>query len=90
MQKYLINKVYDTVMGVYESDGFPGVESEFEEGKVCDILYSQAYDAYCRLCERLGKAAEDDDLEIMVNSFMKITRLVGAKMFIYGAQLGSI
>ena len=50
--------------------------------------YSQAYyemlEASWRICERLGKDGEDDDVEIMRCAYEKMQDLVGWQMFISG------
>ena len=81
--------IYDSVMGNLTNEyRCREVEDLFEEGKTCQVLYSQMLDAYWRLCERLGEAEEeaDDDGECMVNSMLAITKIVGIKMFECGQR----
>ncbi len=84
-----IEDVYNTLHGVmvkgYE---VPGVESIFEAGMLCDQLYGNMLDAYERLCDRLGVMDEDEDVEVIINSLMQISREVGNKMYRYGAAFG--
>ena len=87
MERDLAQWVYDSLMGSLVSEcRCVGVEDLFEAGKPCEILYGQMLDAYWRLCNRLGEseAEADEDGEIMINSLMEITRIVGQKMFEYG------
>ena len=51
------------------------------------IYYSNASDAYMRLCQRLGVEDEDEDVEIIFDSFMNITKILCLKMFFYGSTL---
>ena len=81
---------------VYESmtcellDGFavPGVEYAFEEGSYCMDLYSDAYNAYRRLCHRLNSGDEDPDIEIIFRSFLKMQEELCFRMYRYGVQFG--
>ena len=80
--------IYDSVMGSLINEcRYDEVENLFEEGKPCEILYGQMLDAYWRLCVRLGEAmGETDEGEIMINSLLAITKIVGIKMFQYGQR----
>ena len=89
MKEDFVNSVYNTLNGVYlPGRGVPGVENAFAEGKPCMELYYDAYDAYQRLCNRLGVVDEDKDVEIIFHSFMEISRVLGTKMYHYGALFG--
>ena len=65
----------------------PGVENAFAEGAYCLNKYKDIMDAYGRLCERLGVMDEDDDVEIIIDSFLDIERYLCLKMYEYGATL---
>ncbi len=81
--------VYDTLEGqLVDQCRVPGVENAFEPGKPCLELYGQALDAYWRVCERLGVPFEDDDIEIIFNAFLDISRIMGHKMYDYGVKFG--
>ena len=45
-----------------------------------------AYDAYQRICERLGVVDEDNDVEDIFYAFSEINKTMCIKMFQYGAQ----
>ena len=82
--------VYDLVNGALDLEEYPVEESkyvknEYEEDGLCAKLYSDMRDAYDRVCARLGKpGAEDRDLDIMVDSRLKIDRYTSMKMYEYG------
>ena len=80
--------VLDSLMGnLREEYRYRAVENLFGRGAPCAELYEQMLEAYGRLCGRLGKEEEDQDCEIMINSLLKITEIVGLKMFEYGKKL---
>ena len=80
--------VLDSLMGnLTEEYRHSEVENLFEMGALCAELYGQMLGAYRRLCGRLGKTEEDQDCEMMINSLMQITEIVGIKMFEYGKNL---
>ena len=87
MQKELI---YDKMNGfltegiVSMSEGIE-IQDEFAEGKECCLLYEGVYQAGRNLCERLGED-EDSDVETILNSMERITRLVSLKMYDYGRR----
>ena len=87
MQKELI---YDKMNG-FLTYGMPSlpegvvIEDEFAEGKECCLLYEGVYKAERNLCERLGED-EDSDVETILNSMERITRLVSMKMYEYGRR----
>lgn len=81
--------VYQTLSGeLVEWAQVPGVENLYEEGKYCQLQYKEVYDAYQRICTRLGTEEEDDDLEIIINAFMNIDREMCLRMYEYGAKFG--
>lgn len=80
--------IYYTLIGAYVPGfGAPGVENAFDDGTECLVLYNNAYDAYQRLCARLGTTDEDDDVEIIFQSLLSISKILGEKMFHYGQKL---
>lgn len=88
MHESFPEQVYNTLNGFYRPEwNIPGVENAFQEGKPCMQLYSAARDAYSRLCDRLGVIDEDEDVEIIFDSFMQITKILSLKMFYYGSTL---
>ncbi len=89
MERSRAEEVYRTLCGLYsKGHGVPGVENAYEPGEQCMILYGEAYDAYQRICDKLGVVDEDLDIEIIFNNFMEIEEIMGIKMYHYGAQFG--
>ena len=81
-------KLYYTLIGqMQEEFCVPEVENLFAEGGECEQAYDEMLEAYGRLRERLGVVDEDRDVETIINSFLKIQRLVAIKMFEYGAKM---
>lgn len=80
--------IFEILNGYYKPDkpflygGLP-VDNEFEEGKRCGKLYSEVYDAQCRLAQKLGME-EDKDVERIMNNMNEITRILCYKMYEYG------
>ena len=84
----LREQVYLTLTGnLIPSYCVPGVENAFAEGAFCMNKYKEVMDAYERLCERLDVVDEDDDVEIIINSFIEIEKYLCLKMYEYGATL---
>ena len=88
MDSTQVEDVYYTLIGEME-DAFcvPGVENLFFEGSECEIAYDEMLAAYRRLRGRLGVSDEDADVETIINSLLKIQRLVATKMFEYGRKM---
>ena len=84
----IADAIYDLLMGETEIIGNTQVENMFTEGQPCDELYNQVYEANLRLCERLG-VQEDADIELIIDCLMRISRILGQKMFHYGAKYQS-
>ena len=77
--------VFETLTdSLREEYRIPGVENAFAPGATCDELYRQIYHASCRLCRRLGQNNEDPDVELIINNFLEINRLLCLKMYRYG------
>ncbi len=90
MENTMAQLVYDSMSGnLLEEYCVPGVENAFDEGKPCAELYGRVLKAYERLCLRLGESDEDTDVEVIINAFMEINRIVGVKMYEYGYEKGS-
>ena len=81
-------KVYYTLLGML-IDPLDDVENLFEEGKPCEQWYSDVYDANVRLCNRLCVQDEDDDVEIIISSLMRIQEKLAYRMYHYGALFGN-
>ena len=89
MDLHVASTIYDLLMGEQlPVEGLPTVENMFAAGRTCEELYNDVYEANLRLCERLG-VQEDPDVELIVNSLLRISRLLGLKMFQYGVKYQS-
>ncbi len=79
-------KIYEALTGMCSYRlPYTEVEDLFEEGKACDILYNNVYDAKLRLNQRLG-TEEDRDIELMISCLLEICRIVAYRMYPYGAK----
>ena len=82
--------IYDLGNGSLDFEHFAVEESkyvknEYEEGEKCYELYSGMYDAYERVCKRLGNPdSEDCDVEIIISNLLDIGRHLSMKMYDYG------
>ena len=85
----LSEQVYLSLLGqLFPEDTLNWVENIFELGKPYYENYSNALDAYARLCQRLGTGEEDKDVEIIVDSLLANEKAVALKMFQYGLHCG--
>lgn len=90
MQSDIVENVYLTMQGALCPEYcVPGVENAFTDGQPCAVLYAQMLEAYERLRIRLNAGAEDDDIEIIIDSLLNISQILAYKMYHYGAVLGS-
>ena len=79
--------VYDTLTGsLWEEYGIPDVQNAYAPGTPCNRLYQQIYWANRRLCARLGQKEDDPDVELIINSFLEINRILCLEMYRYGKQ----
>lgn len=85
---YFVELVYDSMQGSLVVP-LPQVENEFAPGSRCEVLYGDVLAAYGRLCQRLGQGEEDPDVEIIIDSFLQMQRILCMKMYEYGAQFGN-
>lgn len=86
MEKF-VEAVYDSLQGELLVP-VPGVKNMFAQGEICALKYQQMWDAYLRLCMRLGVVDEDEDVEIIICALMDIQKLLAIKMYEYGAKFG--
>lgn len=86
-QMDIFEQVYGFLFGdLIPSYTLPWVENIFEPGKPCHEAYGEMLRAYERLCERLGEADEDQDVEIIINSLLRYSKIRAKEMFKYGMQ----
>ena len=80
---------YGTVLGeLLPEYSVPGVENAFRQGSSCDLEYEQILQARQRLYQRLGVEEEDEDMEIIFNSFLRIQNEIAEIMFRLGMRHG--
>lgn len=83
-----VEDIYDSIQGELLIP-VPGVENAFAEGSLCHQLYQDMLDAYARVCERLGCADEDQDVETIINSLLTIQKELCRRMYFYGCKFSS-
>ena len=84
----MIEQVYETMVGMLIKGAcIPDVEDAFADGMPCQILYEDVLAAYSRIRARLNVEEEDEDVEIIINSFLQMQRILCCQMFIYGRTL---
>ena len=80
---------YESLLGLRTGDAaLPGVENAFRQGSSCDLEYEQILQARQRLYQRLGVEEEDEDMEIIFNSFLRIQNEIAEIMFHLGMRHG--
>ena len=86
-----IEKIYEAMIGM-ESCCLYGEEIEnlFEEGKPCEKLYGEVYDAKFSIAQRLGMVDEDEEVELIINNLLEIGRIQSIAMFRHGQKFGRI
>ena len=87
----LAERVYETLCGLLE-DAYcvPGVQNAFEEHADCAVLYESVMQAYERLCERLAVGEEDEGVELIIDSFLEMNKILCLKMFDYGVKFSDV
>ena len=89
MKDMNVDIIYDLLCGTrIWQPGDPEIENLFADGCPCEVLYEQVYRANLRLCQRLG-VEEDADIETIISTLLGICKLVGKRMYCYGAELGN-
>jgi len=90
MQNSFCEDVYWTLNDFYLPEyAVPEVENAFANGAPCSELYKSALDAYQRICDRLHIKDFDSDLEIIFDSFLEMNKIIGIKMYEYGAYFAT-
>lgn len=80
-------QVFDTACGFLVKEAcVPGIENLFAPGKPCDLLYQEMTGVRERLAKKTGLEEDDPDIERMIDLLMKIARMTGVEMFLYGMQ----
>lgn len=79
---YLMNGEFD--LEAYPLLAIDGVENEFEEGRGCAVHYKKAYDARCRVEEKIGENIEE--LEEIFNSLLNLAKYQALKMYEFGKK----
>lgn len=80
--------VYDSLTDVLREDyRIAEVENAFEPGKPCEQMYADVYEAYKKICNKYG-VEYDDDVEMIINTLLNLSREVGCKMYAYGVRFG--
>ena len=89
MREKHVDIIYDLLIGtrIRQPDD-PEIENLFADGRECELLYAQVYNSNIRLCQRLGNE-EDADVEMIINSLLRICELTGKRMYSYGAELNN-
>lgn len=82
--------IFDLMIGSLDIERFPCpasqiVANEYEDGRECEKLYGEVYEANQRICERMG-VEEDDDVTTILNCMDNIARILAYKMFDYGVK----
>ena len=81
------NLILDMTTGVIDAKPpFEWVENAFAPG----TLFSEAYEDFAlareHLCERVGLAEDDEDLELIMNGLLKLEKDLGRRMFLCGLR----
>ncbi|MBR2048097.1 MAG: hypothetical protein IJ960_05810 [Oscillospiraceae bacterium] len=74
--------VYKSMMGELVAP-CPEIPDAFADGTHCAELYGHILAAGNRICEKLG-VREDPDVELMINTFLKMNRELCGRMYHYG------
>ena len=91
MKLSFIESVYLTLIGELTLDhSVPGVENLFADGLDCDRLYHEMWEAYQHFLDKFGLIDADDDVEIVINSLLRICEIVGYGMYRCGAKFGNL
>ena len=88
------NLIYDRMSGLLNENQYLAgplnvVQDEFVDGLFCGQAYDEVFAANQRLCQRLGVQA-DQDLEIIINNLLAISRHLSLKMYDYGVRFSSL
>lgn len=86
MNSEWVEQVYYTLCGeLLECSQVPGVENAFEEGKPCDLWYSELIDTCHKIRELLGDVNCDSEIDKILHCQLSIQQELCKKMYEYGA-----
>ncbi len=89
MNESFMELVYLTMQGeLIPECAIAEVEDIFVEGGIGIELYEKAKNAYAKVCHRLGKKDEDQDLNELVRNMEELAREMALRMYQYGAKFG--
>ena len=84
-EKEFYREVHDSLLaGMHEEYRLPWVPDFCDPDSPYSKAYGEMLEASWRICERLGKDAEDDDVECMRNAYEEMQDLVAWQMFVSG------
>lgn len=84
-EKEFYQEVHDSLLAnMFDEYRLPWVPDFCDPESPYSIAYGEMLEASWRICERLGKDVEDDDVEIMRRAYEKMQDLVAWQMFISG------
>ena len=81
-------RIYNSLRGLLLPEyTAAGVENAFQEGSLCDTAYKEMLEAYQRLLDRLGAKDEDEDVEIIISSLLRIQDYLAERMYNLGKSI---
>lgn len=90
-EKEFYKEVHDSLlMGFFEEYRLSWVPDFTDPNCPYSKAYGEMLDASWRICERLGKDGEDEDVECMRNAYEKMQDLVAWQMFSCGVVYGML
>ena len=88
MEEEQIDDIYLTMLGQLCHGPYVGkIENLYRDGGPGDVLYGEVYDTKNRLVRKLGGLDEDEDVEYIINTMMKIAQIEAYEMFRCGWRL---
>ena len=84
-EKDFYQKVYDSMLAdMYKEYRLPWVPNFCDPDSPYAKAYGEMLEASWRICERLGKDGEDDDVDCMRNAYEEMQKLIAWQMFVSG------
>ena len=85
-EKDFYQKVYDSMLAdMYKEYRLPWVPNFCDPDSPYAKAYGEMLEASWRICERLGKDGEDDDVDCMRNAYEEMQKLIAWQMFVSGS-----